>query len=258
MKRFILSALLSTALVPAAFAQATIPADNSRKVVETIEMPNGYNVVTSFVTLAKGVCSDRHTHPGFESSTVVSGEITYEIAGREKKTFKAGDHFGLNQYGAVHQACTPNSDAKLFVVHIVEKGKPLSTSVSTADGAKAMLAKAIAAVKANRELALIQFVKGEAGFLDGDLYPFCANISDGKTLASPRAVPAGTDVRSLKDGTGKKYGEEIYAAGQKAEGEVTEVKGYDFPKPGTLSPNFPKTSYVTKVGELVCGVGYYD
>jgi hypothetical protein len=25
-----------------------------------------------------------------------------------------------------------------------------------------------------------------------------------------------------------------------------------------LSPLFPKTSFVTKAGDLVCGVGYYD
>jgi hypothetical protein len=30
-----------------------------------------------------------------------------------------------------------------------------------------------------------------------------------------------------------------------------------FPKPGTTEPLFPKISFVTKVGELGCGVGYY-
>jgi len=40
------------------------------------------------------------------------------------------------------------------------------------------------------------FLKGEGGFLDRDLYPFCFRIADGKTLASPKAVPAGTDVEN--------------------------------------------------------------
>jgi hypothetical protein len=40
-------------------------------------------------------------------------------------------------------------------------------------------------------------------------------------------------------------------------GEITEVVGYLFPKPGTTTPTFPKTSFVTKVGDLGCGVGYY-
>ena len=106
-------------------------------------------------------------------------------------------------------------------------------------------------------MALATFLKGEGGFLDRDLYPFCYRIADGKTLASPKAVKAGTDVRSLKDADGKAYGEAIYAAGQKPDGQITEVGPYLFPKPGTTTPAFPKTSFVTKVGDLGCGVGYY-
>ena len=128
----------------------------------------------------------------------------------------------------------------------------------TAEEAKAMLDKAVAAVgKADQAVALAMFVKGEGGFLDRDLYPFCFRISDGKTLASPKAVLAGTDVRTLKDSTGNAYGIELYAAGQKPEGQITELKDYLFPKPGTTAPKFPKVSFVTKVGERGCGVGYY-
>jgi hypothetical protein len=64
---------------------------------------------------------------------------------------------------------------------------------------------------------------GEGGFLDRDLYPFCFRIADGKLLASPKAVPAGTDIRTLKDASGNSYGPAIYAAVQKPEGQVTEV-----------------------------------
>ena len=127
----------------------------------------------------------------------------------------------------------------------------------TADEAKAMLAKAVAAVKADQAVALAMFIKGEGGFKDRDLYPFCFRIGDGKTLASPLAVPAGTDVRTLKDPTGKVYGVELYAAAQKPEGQITEVGDYMFPKPGTTAPTVPKVSFVTKVGDLGCGVGYY-
>jgi hypothetical protein len=127
----------------------------------------------------------------------------------------------------------------------------------TAEDARAMLDKAVAAVKADQAVALAMFLKGEGGFLDRDLYPFCFRIADGKTLASPKAVPAGTDVRTLKDASGNAYGVAIYAAGQKPEGEITELQSYMFPKPGTTAPTFPKVSFVTKVGELGCGVGYY-
>ena len=120
-----------------------------------------------------------------------------------------------------------------------------------------MLDKAVAAVKADRDVALAMFIKGEGGFLDRDLFPFCFRIADAKSLAGPKAVPAGTDVRTLKDANGNAYGAAVYAAGQKPEGEITEVVGYLFPKPGAITATFPKTSFVTKVGDLVCGVGYY-
>ena len=45
-------------------------------------------------------------------------------------------------------------------------------------------------------------------------------------LASPRAVPAGTDVRTLKDPTGT----ELYAAAQSPEGQLAEGGPYLFPK----------------------------
>ena len=50
--------------------------------------------------------------------------------------------------------------------------------------------------------------------------------------------------------------EELYAAAQKPEGQIAEVS-YMAPKPGTTAPVFAKVSFVARVGDLVCGVGYY-
>jgi Single Cache domain 2 len=133
----------------------------------------------------------------------------------------------------------------------------LAQQGGTEQEARAMLSKAIAAVKADQAVAIAMFLKGEGGFRDRDLYPFCFRIADGKLLASPKAVPAGTDIRSLKDAKGSAYGPAIYAAAQKPEGEITEVPSYMFPKPDTTTPTFEKVSFVTKVGDLGCGVGYY-
>jgi signal transduction histidine kinase len=122
----------------------------------------------------------------------------------------------------------------------------------TAAEAKAMLDKAVAAVKADKAKAIASFLAGTDGFKDRDLYPFCFNISDGVTQAAPPSV-RGKDVRTLKDAAGKAYGEDIYKAAQ--DGKVTEVS-YMFPKPGATEPS-SKVSFVTKVGDLGCGVGYY-
>jgi Single Cache domain 2 len=134
-----------------------------------------------------------------------------------------------------------------------------TSQYGNADEAKAMLMKAVAAVKADKAKALEMFNKGEGGFLDRDLYVFCANISDGKIVAqgNPNKKDVlGKDQRTLKDSTGKNFGAELYAAGQKPEGHITKVS-YMFPKPGADPKPVPKVSFVTKVGDLICGVGYY-
>jgi signal transduction histidine kinase len=121
-----------------------------------------------------------------------------------------------------------------------------------------MLDKAVAAVIANKDAALAMFNKGENGFLDRDLYPFCSNASDGKFVAVGPNVKQllGTDIRALKDPTGKMYGQELYAAAQKPAGQITEVS-YMFTRPGTDNALLPKVTFVTKAGDLGCGVGYY-
>ncbi len=51
----------------------------------------------------------------------------------------------------------------------------------TAQEARAMLDKAVAAVKADEAVALAMFNKGEGGFKDRDLYPFCFRSADGES-----------------------------------------------------------------------------
>jgi signal transduction histidine kinase len=129
----------------------------------------------------------------------------------------------------------------------------------TATEARAMLDKAVVAVKADKAKAIDTINKGEGGFLDRDLYVFCFNIGDGKAVANGSSNPAakktvGVDVRTLKDATGKVFGQDLYAAAK--DGQVTEVS-YMFPKPGTDMTPVAKVSLVTKIGDLGCGVGYY-
>lgn len=120
----------------------------------------------------------------------------------------------------------------------------------TASEARAMLDKAVAAVKTDKPGALAKFAKGEDGFKDRDLYPFCGG-ADGNFTAHPTLT--GKSMRELKDKTGQPIGTQFYDAAQ--EGKVAEVS-YMWPRPGGTDP-VKKVTLVTKVTDQVCAVGYY-
>jgi hypothetical protein len=70
--------------------------------------------------------------------------------------------------------------------------------------AKAMLEKAVAAVKVDKAKALASFNAGSDGFKDRDLQPFCWDIKSGEMLAStvPGNVAAHKIQCDLVDKTG--------------------------------------------------------
>jgi signal transduction histidine kinase len=130
-------------------------------------------------------------------------------------------------------------------------------SQGTAADAKAMLEKTVAAIKADKAKALQEINAGTNGFLVGDIYPFCFNLSDGinVAVANPNAKGlVGKDVRANKDATGDAFGERLFAAAK--EGQINEVT-YKFPKPGPDKTPVDKVSFVTAINGLGCGVGYY-
>jgi signal transduction histidine kinase len=120
----------------------------------------------------------------------------------------------------------------------------------TAAEAKAMLERAVTALKANQAEALANFTKGEGGFKDRDLYPFCGG-PDGNFTAHPKLV--GKSLKELKDKAGKALGQEIYAT---AKPDTISEVSYMWPRTAGSDP-VQKISYVTKVGDQVCAVGYY-
>ena len=100
----------------------------------------------------------------------------------------------------------------------------------TEQEAKAMLEKAVVALKADKAKALEMFNKGEGGFKDRDLYVWCANVSDGVLTAHPYLKG-----ELLQDIVGKKgypLGKEIMK--NAAEGEIKQVS-YWWPRPGSDS-----------------------
>ncbi len=129
-------------------------------------------------------------------------------------------------------------------------------SSGTAAEARAMLDNAVAALKTNEATALATFNdKGNTKFHDRDLYVFCYNMTDGKFTAHTNSAMMGTDVRNLKV-KDDPLGQRIFDTINKSSGGSVLTVDYNFPKPGTTEA-VPKQSFVTKVANQGCGVGYY-
>jgi hypothetical protein len=128
--------------------------------------------------------------------------------------------------------------------------------LGTAEEARAMLDRAIGALKSNEATALSEFNDpNNQEFHDRDLYVFCYNLSDGKITAYESPALLNIDVRTLalKDDL---IGKRAYEAVQNSpEGKVTTID-YNFPKPGTTEP-VPKQTLETRIGDQGCGVTYY-
>jgi Single Cache domain 2 len=136
-------------------------------------------------------------------------------------------------------------------VLLVTAASTQAAQYGTPEEAKAMLDKAVAAVKADKTKALDIFNKGEGGFKDRDLYVFCANASDGILTAHPQLK--GEQLKDIKGKKGFPLGREIMRTS--TEGKVNQVT-YWWPRPGSDKPLEKHTSF-TKVGDQICGVGYY-
>jgi signal transduction histidine kinase len=127
----------------------------------------------------------------------------------------------------------------------------LAQKFGSPDEAKDMLEKVVAAMKANQADTLQKINKG--GFNKDDLYPFCGGPDGNYTAHGVNATLVGQNLKDLKDKSGKAIGQEFYK--EAAAGKVSEVS-YMWPRPGGTDP-VQKVAYVTKVGDQICGVGYY-
>ncbi len=89
----------------------------------------GREAVMAVAELPPGATEGKHTHPAEVYAFVQEGTIVLEAEGRPTVTLKAGDVFYIAP-GQVHQAINNgNAPAKLVVVFVAEKGKPLTTQV---------------------------------------------------------------------------------------------------------------------------------
>lgn len=127
-----------------------------------------------------------------------------------------------------------------------------SADKGSAQTAKAMLERAVAAVKADEPAALAAFRSGAHGFRDHDLYVFCAR-SDGTVDAHVDPAQIGRNIKDQYDIDGVAFGQEMMAIAR--EGEIKAVS-YMWPEPASHTP-VDKVTFFTRVADQMCGVGYY-
>jgi len=127
-----------------------------------------------------------------------------------------------------------------------------ATDFGTPEEAKAMLERVVAAVKEDKAKALDMFNKGEGGFIDRDLYVFCANAGDGIVTAHPYGEK-GKQMKGIVGVNGERLGETMMQ--NATEGTIKDTT-YVWPRHPTGEVR-EKTVFYTKAGDQICGVGYY-
>jgi quercetin dioxygenase-like cupin family protein len=126
--------LVSCALCAAIGLEASIGHANAagtsgltRTILQKTELPGDkYVCILATVEIEPNVLVPRHTHPGVESSILLSGSVALSVQGQPDRTIKAGDGFQVAPE-VPHSARTGPETARIAITYIVEKDKPLAS-----------------------------------------------------------------------------------------------------------------------------------
>ena len=129
-------------------------------------------------------------------------------------------------------------------------------AIGTKEEAREILDRTVNLMKSNKTVAFAMITAGgRGGLATKDLYPFCTSFS-GIQVAHPYGG-AGLDMREFTSSDGKKL-YDIMVKNAK-EGVVSKIS-YKFGKPkgGSLTiKEYTKVAFYTRVGNYICGSGYY-
>ena len=132
-------------------------------------------------------------------------------------------------------------------------GTAFANVAGTEEEARAMLSRALAALKEDKAAALASFTAGAPGFKDKDLYVFCVDPAGVVTANGGHPDHIGLDTHDEIDAQGKNIGAAILAAAKP--GAITTAT-YLYPPPGSSEPAL-KSALIGQVEDQICGVGYY-
>src|ERR1700679_3459245 len=130
-----------------------------------------------------------------------------------------------------------------------------AASATTADQTKAFAERAAAHVReVGRDRAFADFSRPDGGFVDGDLYIFCQDVSGVVVAHGGNPMLIGRNMAGVRGPDGRLANVEINQLGLSQGSGWLEFR---WPNPATKRIEL-KAAYVLKVDDhTVCGSGYY-
>jgi quercetin dioxygenase-like cupin family protein len=127
------SALLAALISPVLIAQVTAPGFVTKPMlVSPISGVEDKEIAMINVSMEPGASSPRHTHPGDCYGAIIEGTVELVVEGQQPRRFSAGEAWH-NPRGPVHYfRNVGSSPARLVNTLVVDKGKPRTEVVPTA------------------------------------------------------------------------------------------------------------------------------
>jgi len=101
-----------------------------RNILERTDVPGtNLELIYANLEIAPGFRAGRHTHPGVVMAQVVEGEFWIQFDGQPERILRSGESLTLPDR-SVHNEGATDKGAKLIVVYVLEKGKPLLSPVN--------------------------------------------------------------------------------------------------------------------------------
>jgi quercetin dioxygenase-like cupin family protein len=103
------------------------PGGLKRTIIKRLDGPMpGYETINVRVDLEAGAPIARHTHPGVESSYIVSGSTELTVEGEGTRIYNAGEGFEVPP-GVPHGGKNGDKPTIIAATYVVEKGKPMAS-----------------------------------------------------------------------------------------------------------------------------------
>jgi quercetin dioxygenase-like cupin family protein len=116
---------LASAQQPPGTATTPPMAPIKRTILQKADVPGtNLGIMYAALEISAGFKAGRHSHPGVVMGQIVDGEFWLQLDGQPEQVLRAGESFTLPDR-VVHNEGSTDKPAKLNVVYVVEKGKPL-------------------------------------------------------------------------------------------------------------------------------------